>query len=152
MAIPWDEVRRAYCEGQDTITAICKQFGLSTTTFYRRRLVEKWVRQGAVQRATPMLDNHAMKHRLAKSLQEQIASQPRPELLDASERERAARTLSSLVRTLEKLQDLDKGEEPDDDEPFPRDLATLREELAERLERLRQSTGSEPDKDCGAAS
>jgi transposase-like protein len=137
----WQELRRLYMTGEHTITALSQRFNISTTTFYRRRQKENWQRPKGVRRASMVASPVTMKTLLAEALQDHIACQPRAEQLDAPDKERAARTLSSLVRTLEKLNDIDGQEATDNNEqPFPRDLAELRFELAQRLAKLQAAT------------
>lgn len=135
----WENIRREYIEGDRPLIRLEEIYNISRQTIARRA-----ARQGWGPRLKKLTKGDASFPTLVKKLESalslHISGQASFAPLNASERERAARTLSSLVRTLEKLNSLSKdkanGEDEDTDEDFPRDLAALRFELAVRLERL----------------
>ena len=138
--IPWDDIRREYVAGERTQLAIADAYGVSRHIIKRRADKEGW---GPRQKklAPSEVSVKKLAHKLEGALAMHIHTQQSIEELGPADRERAARTLSSLVRTLEKLNTIKPEDEAGDD--FPRDLATLRQELAERPEKLR---GREPEK------
>lgn len=149
------KARALYDEGATPLSKIAASLGLSAGAFRALRKREDWPPRGAPQppagapvRCDDALDTEALEKRLARALRREIA-RAESEIENAVHpgAERKARILGLLVKTLGDLRRLgspdkaqaqkasdDRDEKPDE---APRDLATLREALAERLERLR---------------
>jgi hypothetical protein len=150
---------RAHYEADDMpLTKIAATLGLSPAAFRALRKRETWPARGrpkAVLPPTPpesgdeSLDTRALERRLVRALRREIA-RAESEIEKAAHpgAERKARILGLLVKTLGDLRRLgaankaraqrgsDDAHEPDRDEA-PRELAALREALAERLASLR---------------
>jgi hypothetical protein len=151
---------RAHYEADDMpLTKIAAMLGLSPAAFRALRKREIWPERGrpkAVSPPTPppesgdeSLDTWALERRLVRALRREIA-RAESEIEKAAHpgAERKARILGLLVKTLGDLRRLgaadkaraqrgsDDAHEPDRDEA-PRELAALREALAERLASLR---------------
>lgn len=58
--------------------------------------------------------------------------------------ERAARTLATLVRTLNELKRLEAGDSDGQEDDCPRDIGALRAALADKLERLKREVEGKP--------
>ena len=150
---------RAHYDADDMpLTKIAATLGLSPAAFRALRKRETWPARGrpkAVLPPTPpesgdeSLDTRALERRLVRALRREIA-RAESEIEKAAHpgAERKARILGLLVKTLGDLRRLgaadkaraqrgsDDAHEPDRDEA-PRELAALREALAERLASLR---------------
>ncbi len=119
----WPEIHRAYIESSEPVSAICTRFGISTSSLYSRARVENWPRrQRAKRTARPTIvagnvQNDMLVARLYDTLCQQMKAievrlQSMPDIDDnntTATAERDARTLSTLVRTLEKLIELQAG-------------------------------------------
>jgi hypothetical protein len=149
--------RAHYDAGDMPLTKIAATLGLSPAAFRALRKREAWPERGtpATAFAPPpdtgdeSLDTAALERRLVRALRREIA-RAESEIEKAAHpgAERKVRILGLLVKTLGDLRRLgaadraqsqrggDDAHEPDRDEP-PRELAALREALAERLESLR---------------
>jgi hypothetical protein len=149
--------RAHYEAGDMPLTKIAATLGLSPAAFRTLRKREAWPERGApVAASAPptdagdeSLDTAALERRLVRALRREIA-RAESEIENAAHpgAERKARILGLLVKTLGDLRRLgaadkaqsqrgaDDAHEPDRDEP-PRELAALREALAERLAGLR---------------
>lgn len=138
------EARRLYETSQITQVEICRRLGLSETSLCRKARREGWTRPFDAERRRTLIRG------LRRSIDAEVA---RAEALFASGEDaaageaagKAARTLSSLVRSLRDLAKFDEESaggagEPDADEPV-RDADEFRAALAERLERLRRDRG-----------
>jgi len=145
----WDAVRAAYEGGVGSIASLCAKFGIAKTALYKRRRHERWRPRNRVDRSNPATRTNrrrVMVARFFEALERQIhdvETSLRGEAAQAdtssASRERAARTLSSLVRTLEKLIELDTGADPAAQarkEAAHRDIEGLRQALADRIARL----------------
>jgi len=156
----WTAVRVAYEAGAATVEDICRKHSVSPSAFYRKRKAEGWTprRPTAEAPATEAseIDRRRRRRRgLVSRLFEALERQMREieSRIDgeagersAAGRERDARTLASLVRTLEKLLGLDTGSGGDATEregAAHRDIEGLRRALAERIERLASSRADE---------
>jgi len=145
----WTAVRAAYERGEESIAEISRRFGVPTSTIYNRRDAEGWTTR---QLKAPAPEKRSRKRRrqmvarffetLARQMhdvEQSLAADPDGAETSSSGRERDARTLASLVRTLEKLVTLDTG--PDKaakarKDAAHRDIDGLREALAERIRRF----------------
>lgn len=148
----WSEIRRAYSETDEPVSALCKRFGISTGAFYRHARREKWPKRTRPKEAadrviqTASIKPDELVTRLYETLRQQmIAIEKRLKTmpdLDANNAtataERDARTLSTLVRTLEKLIELQgnvsKGVEDTNGTGTELDAERFRIELVRRIE------------------
>ena len=144
----WERIREAYCNATLPVRDICVRFRVSRTALYDRIKAEDWPRrkngkylQQAQSFVEKTLEDNEGEHparlvpRLFQALERQlIASEQSPAAsatdAGAAEQERHARTLASLVRTLEKLIDLHEAGE---------DEETAAQENDENAEGLNQS-------------
>ena len=160
----WREIARAYAEGTQTVAQICTQFSVTKGALYDRARIEGWPRRrdrghartAKSKTAGPDWDRVALRlygalERKISELEEVMSGSE--EAFDASNRERDARTLNGLVRTFEKLREMD-GQRAVSAEPgnaagelqgpqtgptaAADDHADLRAELAARIARLKQ--------------
>ncbi|MCA1300716.1 LXG domain-containing protein [Stappia indica] len=145
----WATARRLYEQEQLDAGAIAEMMEVTAVTVARRARADGWVRHGAVRDLIEAGDTHGvarMVARLTRAFEIQIAAvetQLRGEAatsatLKAGEAsghvERNARTLGSLAKTLDILIELRAGIK--DLEPSGKDEDALRQELADRLDRL----------------
>lgn len=127
----WDEVRRAYERGEDTVSAICLKHAISESRLRRRARAQRWQRAGRrksrpvgpVSKATssgrveheesgePVCSNRtALVRRLYARLDHHMTLMEQDHLDDGeADRARRARTLATLTRTLEKLIDMERS-------------------------------------------
>ena len=161
----WAAIEQDYRAGVKSMARIAADHGVSQSTIARRARAAGWPSRREVRRepAPPAPERAALMARMRWLLERQIAHIERrhaagpkaDEAADATidnaaDRERNARTLGSLIRTLEKLIDLERelskteAEEPETharshdrqaDEPAS-DTDAIRTELARRLARL----------------
>ncbi len=185
----WAAVRRDFDNGELTLAEICARHGLTASQFYRHRKAQNWPPRGrarVVDRARParlqrlrVAANGSDTLRLRRRLQmierlyavleqelrafesgEIQSCEPQDGPVSAAERERSARTLTSLIRSFDKICEFDDkarqairtadearqaGEQPDSERAG--DADSLREEIARRLERLLagQDSGRMPE-------
>ncbi len=145
----WNAIRTAYESGKDSVDSICKTYRIARTALYIRRRRERWAPRNRVDRSNPATRGYrrrVMVARFFEALERQIQDiesslchEAAQAETSATSRERAARTLSSLVRTLEKLFELDTGADPAAQarkEAAHRDIEGLRQALADRIARL----------------
>ncbi len=159
----WDEVRRAYIETDETVRDITARYDISSWDLSRRARAESWPRRGPPRTAPakkPFADTTIdVRRRLVrrlfrilelefelmeKRMQTQLEDPDKANLVPAGERERDARTVATLVRSLDKVTeiaaDLDRtsGGKPGSasaDELFA-EADRFRRELAERLSKF----------------
>jgi hypothetical protein len=149
--------RALYDDGSTPLTKISAGLHLSPAAFRTLRKREAWPERGASISPAPAqaeasdepLDTIALERRLVRALRREIArAESEIENTAHPGAERKARILGLLVKTLGDLRrlsaadraqaqkDADDQNDAGQDEP-PRELAALREALAERLESLR---------------
>lgn len=146
----WKKVREEYERNEGTVQSICTFHSISRTQLYRRRRAENWERRKS-RHSVGMPENEdavnsspdrkALIDRLYAAFDRQMGEFESH--LDGSPdegvNEKDARTLGSLARTLEKLIDLKQEEEGEQEDTGKGvDIERLRQELANRIERLRQ--------------
>jgi hypothetical protein len=150
--------RALYTDGATPLTKIAATLNLTPAAFRSLRKRENWPERGAapapptrdpVEASDETLDTLALERRLVRALRREIArAESEIENTAHPGAERKARILGLLVKTLGDLRRLgatDKAQAQrgahDVEEPAredaPRELAALREALAERLESLR---------------
>jgi hypothetical protein len=156
--------RALYDDGATPLTKIAAGLKLSPVAFRALRKSEGWPERGAAASppAAPVeaasdesLDTIALERRLVRALRREIArAESEIENTAHPGAERKARILGLLVKTLGDLRRLgaadkahaqrgvDDKDDREHDEP-PRELAALREALAERLESLRGERDAE---------
>lgn len=145
----WATARRLFEQDQLDAGAIAEMMEVTAVTVARRARADGWVRHGAVRDLIEAGDTHGvarMVARLTRAFEIQIAAvevQLRGEAATsatlkggeaAGHVERNARTLGSLAKTLDILIELRAGIK--DLEPSGKDEDALRQELADRLDRL----------------
>ena len=157
----WRILRQLYESGVVTVEDIAAIGGVSRSTINRHAKAEGWTRRSrkletgrraALARAQAEAGQAADDKRteseirradalasLWQALARQIAvierhAEAKPH--DEQREERDARTLSTLVRALEKLADLDRRDAQRAGRRPARDVSALRRELGERLDRL----------------
>jgi len=158
--VDWVAVRHAYCAGDQKIAEICQHYGIAATGLYYRRRIENWphrnnmsataektskqIHKNKIERLYALLD------RLMKEIEMGTSNPVNDEGVSISgtaDRERSARTLSSLIRSFEKIKELEADElaeiqETDNDgvnEADEKEAEHLRHILLERFARLTQS-------------
>lgn len=161
--------RRLYEDTDLPVRDIALTMGICHTTLYRN--VENW---GWTKRPPPGFGMRpqrgrrgpqdridAMRHGLVERIQRAVASQltslegrfGEEGAAGGTDRERSARALASLARTIRELHAIElaadksarKKDDEDDDDAVPRDIDELRRALAERLERLLAARDDRPD-------
>lgn len=157
----WRILRQLYESGVVTVEDIASVGGLSRSTINRHAKAEGWTRRSrrletgrraALARAKAEAGQAADEKRSAadirradalsslwQALARQIAVIERhagEKPHDQQREERDARTLSTLVRALEKLAELDRRGAQRTGQRPARDVSALRRELGERLDRL----------------
>lgn len=150
--------RALYDEGVMPLAKIAAGLQLTPAAFRALRKKDNWPERRTVAQKLPeaaqqqasdeQVDICALERRLARALRREIARAESEIEKDAAPgAERKARVLGLLVRTLgdlRKLGQAERGEsaksaEDESHDEIPRDMATLRAALVERLERLRNS-------------
>jgi len=152
----WAALREAYVDGTQSISEICDRFKLTRSTLYARIRAEGWPLRcdrcdTAALFAQPASGaagagparTERLVGRLFSALERQMSEielrlNGSARDRDAAMRERDARTLSSLVRTLEKLRALDAaapnaGTAADARNLEPESVVRMRQAIARRL-------------------
>ncbi len=148
----WSEIRRSYTQTNEPVSAICDRFGISAGSLYSRARRESWPKRRQTRDAAKPAglagpaQRHELVARLYETLRQQMTAiekrlQLMPDLDDTNATataERDARTLSTLVRTLEKLIELQgdaiKGPGKVEDASAESDADKFRIELVRRIE------------------
>ena len=159
----WDEIRMAYEMSRETLAQLAIRFGVSVSAIQYRAKKEGWLprrpRKGAVRTgAQDVLIRRLYRtidHKLAQ-LEERMANDD--DKLSIADHERETRALGQLIRNFEKVSGLEaeqcggadhvpggKSEEPA--AVLVTDPERLRNELAERILRLREKKIGEPEGD-----
>ena len=146
--IDWDAVAAAYTEGALTLKQIGEQFGVTAGAISQRAKREGWParKRVSVRQRKP---GAAFEWRLARALDRQIAEledrwSDEDMLGDAANAEKEARTLNVLIRTAEKLKELEMNTQTrsgtsgdqSDKKAERLDRKRLRETLERRLDKL----------------
>jgi len=161
--VDWAAVRHAYCAGDQKVAEICQQYGISKAGLYYHRRTNNWpsrndlsarvavtskqIRKNKIQRLYLLLD------RLMEEIEMQPVSAADNDGMSKSgtaDRERSARTLSSLIRSFEKIRELEAEEvseikKTNNDgvnEAEEKEAETLRNILYEKIEKLVQAESS----------
>jgi hypothetical protein len=155
----WDDVRLAYENSPETIAAIAERFGISRRSLSYQAKVKGW-RQRRPKSPQPEGSQDVMVRRLYRTIDLKLAQlearmAQQDDDLTVSDHERETRALGQLIRNFEKVTGLESGgretrpqraggkaegaESADDIDPV-----RLREELAERILRLREK---QPDRE-----
>jgi len=158
----WAAVQAEYARGALTVAQICARYGITSKALYRQAKKEGWPLRSAANtaasRSAPKPSGRrgsrksrkALIARLYKALEHKM-TEFESRLADgaqtATESERDARTLNTMVRLFERLGALEeKAKAGDaasrDDGELGADARALREDLARRLERLRAERGA----------
>lgn len=155
----WTLIREQYEAGEKTVGMICAEHKLSTTTLYKQIRIENWLTRSQLKeqpekasapedrskerrkRKKRSTDRKALIDRLYFAFEQQIGDLEAHLSLNMEEgvTEKDARTLGSLARTLEKLIELRQDEEGTAEATDSEvDIERLLEEIARRLERVRE--------------
>ncbi|MCB1493035.1 MAG: hypothetical protein KDJ77_14765 [Rhodobiaceae bacterium] len=143
----WAAIEAAYTGTDMTVTGICALYGIKKDRLYAKARAMGWPRRSDRKARVTARDRIA---RLYEALDSQMADVQRrlaeAEGADgasqAGDRERDARTLATLARTLEKLNAMaPETPEQEADDTAPDDIEAFREELARRLAELRRQGG-----------
>ena len=144
----WAAIRLAYEAKEVPVAKICDEFGVIKWDLYKVAHKQGWTLRTATRKRPgkkpkPGAARRDLIAQLYDSLMRQMqeSEQHMNEASSEAARERQARTLSSLTRTLEKLVELEKGLDAADDGKRKkagekRAAEALREELAQKLLRL----------------
>lgn len=158
------DARRRYDEGEP-LAALAASLKLSSAAFLRLRRKESWPPRSSPSRSktdepapepelapspppppsTPV-DVEALRRRLERAVEAELASvEARLSGQSVAMGERNARLLASLVKTFAELRRFAAASRPkpgagddsvENDEPAPRDIVVLRDELARLVERI----------------
>ncbi len=145
--IDWPAIKAAYAVNDMTVDDICTTFGVSRSGLYQRARAEGWKRR--IKRPNTDRNGRSRIARLYAALDKQVAdverrlakAQGEGNGSKAGDRERDARTLATLARTLEKLNAMTPEVDQEDDESPPEDIEEFRRELSRRLAELRRQGG-----------
>lgn len=159
----WAEVRRLYVETNVPVREIARRFELSESAIFARRAFENWPARSARRRAVRTADENAdaggkirasrgehrhqaLVRRLYTAIDLRLQLMEKRmrdgETLPATEEEREARGLGSLVRSLEKVLQIDPTPEKSgaggtsEKSGTGTDIERRRHAIAERLEKL----------------
>jgi transposase-like protein len=151
--IDWTEIALQYARGVLAVREICENFGISTSALYRRARREGWPSRKnssrQIEQDLPDAED-TMTARLYRALdrklgviEQRIAKSDTGEVsMSPSDNERDARTLNSLMRLYERLNEIEGrnpiAEPSTDTEVEPNDAEQTRKELAQRFARLRE--------------
>jgi septal ring factor EnvC (AmiA/AmiB activator) len=141
-AAAWAHVRMRYEQTLEHVTQIAKSIGMSATTLSRRARFEGWTMRGAGKPRRSTESTRDMIKRLKEILQKRLANLEREidaigEDISALANERDIRATNTLVRTLEKVLQLEQKDRRQRRGNDTRKLnAAEREELARRIANL----------------
>ncbi len=160
-AVAWDEIRRLWETGAVSASGLSAFAGVSAQTIRRRARTEGWTRGGdgpgageastpapdaapdagsetgqGVRAGEPPADRAALIAGLYRACAAHVADIEARVGVSAQNRERDARTLGILARTLDTLIDLDRRKAGAEAAEPEADIAQLRADLAGRLARL----------------
>lgn len=128
----WAAIKADYLAGALTVSAVAKKHGRSRAAIYRHATSQNWQK-----RQRPRQTSRAgLIDRLMTLLERQLGFM---EMNMTGTDDKEVALLGNMVRTLEKLIDLDrKGETAGDDARQDRNMTELRDKLAARIDQLRQ--------------
>ena len=158
--VDWAAVRHAYCAGDQKVAEICQHYGISKAGLYYHRKTNNWPSRNNVSGTVAASSKQIRKNKIERlyllldRLMEEIEMQPVNALDDdgvsksgTADRERSARTLSSLVRSFEKIKELEAEEISEIKKTYndgvneadEKEAETLRNILYEKIEKLVQA-------------
>ena len=155
--IDWREVARVYAQSKLSFNQIAAKLGVTAATVRRHARADGWSPSASSDVGpertrqtgrTPSTDLSRMVVRLYSALDQQMTEiEERLAMAStATERERDARTLNALTRTLEKLIELkqiaDTTSASQAKEGKPESAAKLRTEIERRLDKLLEATAA----------
>ena len=156
----WAAVRHAYCCSDQKVGDICRQHSVSIPALYYHRNNEDWPPRNKTASASAHKSKQIHKSKIERLylLLDRLMKEFEMEPMNAAggegmpktgtaERERSARTLSSLIRSFEKIKELEaenvsKTQQTCDDElneADEKEAETLRNILFEKIEKLVQA-------------
>ncbi len=144
----WADIRRGYVEAGETVQMLCARYEVSPSTLYSRARRDNWpkrkqsisvVKADYPEQAKLVARLYAALHQQMSAIERRMKVKPEIEDTNATATaERDARTLSTLVRTLEKLielQDSNKSvSDKADNVGADLDAARFRDEIVRRIE------------------
>ena len=151
--IDWGAVRAAYESGQGTIKNIAEHFSVTVHAISYRAKKEKWRRRRKPQSQKPKRKSqNSVIQRLYRTIDRKLAQleahMTTDDDLTIADHERETRALGQLIRNFEKVSGLEADQHgskhkkirksDDDTEVAAVDPERLRNELAERILRLRE--------------
>ena len=155
----WQDVRLAYEGSDEPVVTIAKRFGIAKSTLMKRVRSEGWTMRRNRQPSQPVCGKRAsMISRLYRTIDFKLAQlearMQNENDLTVADHERETRAIGQLIRNFEKVSDLENDErdgsnakrdgksehEPDAAQLDPHQL---RQELAQRILRLREQRGTE---------
>ncbi len=152
--IDWDLIAALYADHSLPLREIARRCGVHKGTISKRAFREGWPARGSRRRTPPQRAEYTVLiARMFRAIDRQMLEMEQrletdPQQRNAAERERDARTLTTLTRTLEKLRDLqDKAARSraetgaGDDGKEARDTEEMRAELERRFTRLLTAAG-----------
>ena len=161
--LDWQEIENAYLAGKQSVAHICQQFGIKPHQLYRKAKACSWqmrattkpkkqaqkagqqkeTRQAPIglraKQGTSVRALHETLEFITMDLMQRISDRSQD---TSADHEKDARTLSSLVRTYEKLKtiaakhDATSTKEPSDHSNSDQSAQQRRAEIAARLEKL----------------
>ena len=149
-----ERAQALYESSSQTLEDIGSSLGLSPAAFRKARQLWNWPSRPRPQRRTGAVADAPVK---AETLRMRLEQQLRRELeaveamlaqdpagvLPATAAEKRARTIGSLVRSLNELRRLDPPDGETGNDDFPVSLDELRTQLAQRLDQLRSRRQSD---------
>jgi len=153
----WDEIKERYTFGEQSIQEIAREFDISSSAIRRKAKKRGWVVSATSRRPEQNKCNEVQTHahllsRLMQVFERQISTtEDYLNTMDddspsfgVADRERDARTLASLTRTLKQLEELRRlpkatGGEVVEDEGQGTDGDDMRAQLQRRLDQLAET-------------
>ena len=141
-AAAWAHIRMRYEQTMETVSQIAESIGISGITLSRKAKLEGWVMRGAAKQKHKSESTRETIRRLKDVLQKRLSSLEREiegigEDISALSNERDIRATNTLVRTLEKVLQLEQKDRRQRSGANTRKLNDAeREELARRIANL----------------
>ena len=141
-AAAWAHIRMRYEQTMETVTQIAESIGISGITLSRKAKLEGWIMRGAAKQKHKSESTRETIRRLKDVLQKRLSSLEREiegigEDISALSNERDIRATNTLVRTLEKVLQLEQKDRRQRGGASTRKLNNAeRDELARRIANL----------------
>ncbi len=160
----WDQIRIAYETSRETIAQLGRRFDVSVGAIQYRSRKEGWLPRRIPKDAAISGQQHFLIRRLYRTIDQKLAQMEvrmanDEDELSVADHERETRALGQLIRNFEKVSGLETeqsggtskkpgGKSDSDRTAVPNDPERLRNELAERILRLREKQFSGETGDC----